>query len=141
MPLFQLWIYIKVCVSPQIFSKSIDIWIWNCVHLLTTNSQFCTQKALTLSSILTELCHLFDLEFTLKFVYHLKLHRHFALRACILFHHHNLNLCTGCGQYIKLFTILCPIFYNQALRKVEDAVTVWTHLRMFLNLKFHHNHD
>jgi hypothetical protein len=29
MPLFRLRIYVKVFVIPQLFSKSIDIWLWN----------------------------------------------------------------------------------------------------------------
>jgi hypothetical protein len=33
MPLFWVRIYVKVFVIPQIFSKSIDIWLWNFAHM------------------------------------------------------------------------------------------------------------
>jgi hypothetical protein len=35
MPLFQIRIHIKVCVPPQIFSKSTDIWLWKKLKLYT----------------------------------------------------------------------------------------------------------
>jgi hypothetical protein len=72
MPLFRLRIYVKVCVPPQIFSKSIDVWLWNFAHLFTIMPSNFKQEEVTLSSFLTELCPFFDLEFSLKFAYHLK---------------------------------------------------------------------
>jgi hypothetical protein len=69
---FRLRIYIKVFVTPQIFSKPIDIWLRNFAHLFTILSQTYRQEKVTISSILKELCPFYDLEFTFKFLYHLK---------------------------------------------------------------------
>jgi hypothetical protein len=95
--------------------------------LVYHHSPFCTQDWVTLLSILTELCLLFDLEFTLKFAtsdnFKILSTYRFETRHCTLFHHYNVNLCTGGSRCIKLFfTILCPICYYQSLRKVEHAV-------------------
>jgi hypothetical protein len=51
MPLFRLRIYVKVFVIPQIFSKSIDIWLLNFAHLFTIITPTCKQEEVTVSSI------------------------------------------------------------------------------------------
>jgi hypothetical protein len=72
MPLLFLRIYDKGCVQPQIFSKSIDIWLWNFAHLFTIMYPTCRQEEVTVLSILTELCPFSYLELTLEIAYHLK---------------------------------------------------------------------
>jgi hypothetical protein len=44
MPFFRLIIFIKVFDIPQIFSKSIDIWLWNYAHLFSIMTLTCRQE-------------------------------------------------------------------------------------------------
>jgi hypothetical protein len=43
--------YVKVFLIVQIFSKSIDIWLWNFAHLFTIMTPTCKQEEVTVSSI------------------------------------------------------------------------------------------
>jgi hypothetical protein len=112
MPLFQLGIYVKVCVIPQIFSKSTDTWLCNFAHLFNLMTPTCRQEAV--------LCQAFW-----------QIYAPFGLRIYFKVFQFSKSIDIWLWSFAHLFTIMTPTCRQEEV----TVLSMWQNISLF-NLKF-----
>jgi hypothetical protein len=120
MPLLTFKFYVQVCVQPQVFSKSIDTWLWNFAYLFTICPQP-VHRRMSLIKNFDRIMPLLDIDFMLSvrsitdiFQFHWQL----ALRLCSLVHHHTPTFLTAdlwllsVSMTLQLRVLVLCIFYH-----------------------------